>query len=135
MKREATVVLHKGKLCALIVRSEACGDCHACNFGKKEEMHYPLPQGDYKEGDKVMIEISDRALGRATLIAYGLPLVCMLLGLSLGAVLFKAEWAQALSALIALAFGWLIIRATEKKRGRNRIYACRTEKIKNKQEE
>lgn len=135
MKREATVVLHKGKLCALIVRSEACGDCHACDFGKKEEMHYPLPQGDYKEGDKVMIEISDRALGRATLIAYGLPLVCMLLGLSLGAVLFKAEWAQALSALIALAFGWLIIRATEKKRGRNRIYACRTEKIKNKQEE
>ena len=135
MKREATFVLHKGKLCALIVRSEACGDCHACNFGKKEEMHYPLPQGDYKEGDKVMIEISDRALGRATLIAYGLPLVCMLLGLSLGAVLFKAEWAQALSALIALAFGWLIIRATEKKRGRNRIYACRTEKIKNKQEE
>ena len=135
MKREATVVLHKGKLCALIVRSEACGDCHACNFGKKEEMHYPLPQGDYKEGDKVMIEISDRALGRATLIAYGLPLVCMLLGLSLGAVLFKAEWAQALSALIALAFGWLIIRATEKKRGRNRIYACRTEKIKNEQEE
>lgn len=135
MKREATVVLHKGKLCALIVRSEACGDCHACNFGKKEEMHYPLPQGDYKEGDKVMIEISDRALGRATLIAYGLPLVCMLLGLSLGAVLFKAEWAQALSALIALAFGWLIIRATEKNRGRNRIYACRTEKIKNEQEE
>ncbi len=135
MKREATVVLHKGKLCALIVRSEACGDCHACNFGKKEEMHYPLPQGDYKEGDKVMIEISDRALGRATLIAYGLPLVCMLLGLSLGAVLFKAEWAQALSALIALAFGWLIIRATERKRGRNRIYACRTEKIKNEQEE
>lgn len=135
MKREATVVLHKGKLCALIVRSEACGDCHACDFGKKEEMHYPLPQGDYKEGDKVMIEISDRALGRATLIAYGLPLVCMLLGLSLGAVLFKAEWAQALSALIALAFGWLIIRATEKKRGRNRIYACRTEKIKNEQEE
>ncbi len=130
MKREATVVLHKGKLCALIVRSEACGDCHACDFGKKEEMHYPLPEGDYKEGDKVMLEISDRALGRATLIAYGLPLVCMLLGLALGAALFKAEWAQALSALIALAAGWIIIRATEKKRGRNQMYACRTEKLK-----
>ena len=135
MKREATVVLHKGKLCALIVRSEACGDCHACDFGKKEEMHYPLPQGDYKEGDKVFVEISDRALGRATLIAYGFPLVCMLLGLGLGAYLFKAEWAQALCALTALAIGWLIIRATEKKRGRNRMYACRTEKIKNEQEE
>lgn len=130
MKREATVVLHNGKLCALIVRSEACGDCHACDFGKKEEMYYPLPQGNYKEGDKVTIEISDRALGRATLIAYGLPLLCMLIGLALGAALFNAEWAQALSALVSLAAGWLIIRATEKKRGRNKLYACRTEKMK-----
>ena len=135
MKREATVVLHKGKLCALIVRSEACGDCHACDFGKKEEMHYPLPEGNYKAGDKVMIEISDRALGRATLIAYGFPLLCMLLGLLLGAILFNAEWAQAASALSALLIGWLIIRITEKKRGRNQLYACRTEKIKTAQED
>lgn len=130
MKREATVALRKGKLCAVIVRSEACGDCHACDFGKKEEMHYPLTQGDYKEGDKIIIEISDRALGHATLIAYGFPLVCMLAGLVLGAYLFKAEWVQALCALTALAAGWLIIRITEKKRSRNQMYACRAEKMK-----
>ncbi|MBR3928658.1 MAG: SoxR reducing system RseC family protein [Clostridia bacterium] len=129
MKREATVVLHKGKLCAMIERPEACGDCRACDFGRKEKMHYPLSEGNYKEGDKVLIEISDRALGRATLIAYGLPLLSMLLGLTLGAVLFKAEWAQALSALSALLAGWLIIRATEKKRGRNQIYTCRAQKM------
>ena len=130
MKREATVALRKGKLCAVIVRSEACGDCHACDFGKKEEMHYPLTQGNYKEGDKVTIEISDRALGRATLIAYGLPLLCLLIGLALGAAFFNAEWAQALSALVSLAAGWLIIRISEKKRSRNQMYACRAEKMK-----
>ena len=129
MKREATVVQHKGKLCALIVRSEACGDCHACDFGKKEMMYYPLPTGNFNEGDKVEIEISDRALGKATLIAYGLPLLCMLLGLTLGALIFKAEWAQALTALIALLIGWIIIRVTEKKRGKSNTYACRAQKI------
>ena len=129
MKREATVVNHKGKLCALIVRSEACGDCHACDFGKKEIMHYPLPAGTYTEGDKVFIEISERALGRATLIAYGLPLLCFLMGLLIGAVAFKAEWAQALSALVSLLIGWIVIRITEKKRGQSKLYACRAEKI------
>ena len=129
MKREATVVQHKGKLCALIVRSEACGDCHACDFGKKEMMYYPLPTGNFKEGDKVEIEISDRALGKATLIAYGLPLLCMLLGLTLGTLIFKAEWAQALTALIALLIGWIIIRVTEKKCGKSNTYACRAQKI------
>lgn len=131
MKREATVVDHKGKLCAVIVRSEACGDCHACDFGKKEKIYYPLPAGDFKEGDRVSIEISDRALGKATLIAYGLPLLCMLLGLALGAVVFNAEWAQALSALTALLIGWIIIRATEKKRGKSNHFACRAGKIEN----
>ena len=129
MKREATVVNHKGKLCALIVRSEACGDCHACDFGKKETLYYPLPAGNFQEGDKVSIEISDRALGKATLIAYGLPLVCMLIGLALGAVIFDAEWAQALCALITLFAAWLIIRKTEKKRGKSNVYACRAHKI------
>ena len=129
MKREATVVHHKGKLCSLIVRSEACGDCHACDFGKKEMIYYPLPEGRYSEGDKVLIEISDRALSRATLIAYGLPLVCMLLGLLLGALCFKQEWAQAASALAALSVGWLIIRLTEKTRGKSGAYTCRAGKI------
>ena len=87
------------------------------------------PRRRFKEGDKVAIEISDCALGKATLIAYGLPLLCMLLGLALGALIFKAEWAQALTALIALLIGWFIIRITEKKRGRSNVYACRAGKI------
>lgn len=125
MKREATVVSRKGKLCAMIVRSEACGDCHACDFGKKESVYYPLGEGNYKEGDKITLEISDRALGRATLIAYGFPLVSMLAGLLLGALIFTAEWAQALCALAALCSGWIVIRITEKKRAKAKIYACR----------
>lgn len=129
MKREATVKMHSGKLMAMIVRSEACGDCHACDFGQKEEMYYPLPEGSYEEGDPVYVEISDRALGKATLIAYGLPLICLLAGLLIGFALFKAEWLQALTALIFLSVGWTIIKITEKKRRNSETFVCRAGKI------
>lgn len=135
MKREATVKKHAGKLMAEIIRQEACGDCHACDFGRKEAMYYPLPDGHFEEGDKVFVEISDRALGRATLIAYGLPLVCLLAGLLLGSLLFSAEWLQALTALIFLLIGWSIIRATEKKRKNSETFTCRAGRIQQAEEE
>ena len=34
MKREATVVEVNGRLMAEVVRTEACLQCHACQFGQ-----------------------------------------------------------------------------------------------------
>lgn len=126
MKREATVVNVNGKLMAEIVRTEACGQCHACDFGRKQKLHYPLPAGQYSEGDVVTLEVSDRALTRATLLAYGLPFLCLLAGLFAGGLLFRAEWAQALTAVVFLAGGCAYIALTEKKRRKNGKYACQT---------
>ena len=124
MKREATVVNVNGKLMAEIVRTEACGQCRACDFGRKQKLLYPLPTGQYREGDVVTLSVSDRALTRATLLAYGLPFLCLFAGLLVGDLAFRAEWAQALTAIAFLAAGCAYIAATEKKRRRSGKYAC-----------
>lgn len=113
---------------AEITRTEACGECRACQMGQKAIMHYPLPKGDYKEGDTVTLEIGDRMLTRATMIAYGIPLVSLFIGLLIGWALFKAEWAQALTSLAFLAAGSLYIVLTEKKRRTKGTFACSARK-------
>lgn len=125
MKREATVVYYKDKLVAEIVRTDACGQCHACEIGRKDKLHYPLPEGEFKEGDIILIEVSNNAASRASLLAYGLPLICLLAGLFLGWALFSAEWAQALCAILALAAGCAYLAVTEKKRRASGEYACK----------
>ena len=124
MKREATVVNVNGKLMAEIVRTEACGQCHACDFGRKQKLLYPLPAGQYREGDVVTLSVSDHALTRATLLAYGLPFLCLFAGLLVGSLAFRAEWAQALTAIAFLAGGCAYLAVTEKKRRKNGKYAC-----------
>ena len=128
MKREATVVREGDRLVAEIVRTDACGQCHACEFGRKEKLHYPLPAGEYAEGDVIQLEVSDRAVSRASLLAYGLPLACLVAGLLLGWQLFNEEWAQALCAIALLAAGCAYLAVTEKRRRASGAFACRAHK-------
>lgn len=130
MKQEATIVNVNGVLMAEITRSEACGECHACEFGRTQRMHYPLPAGNYREGDTVTLEISDRTASRAALMAYGIPLFCLAVGLILGSALFSAEWAQALTAIAFLAGGCVYLALSEKKRRQSGAYACQTHNTK-----
>lgn len=124
MKRTATVVSVKGTLMAEIVRSEACGDCRACDFGRKEKMHYTLPDGNYKVGDEVDLEIADSSLPRATLIAYGIPLIGVILGLTVGSLFTGAEWARSIAGVIGLFAGLAALKLSEKKRIAKQKYAC-----------
>lgn len=125
MKRTATVVSVKGTLMAETVRSEACGDCRACDFGRKEKMHYTLPEGDYKVGDKVELEIADASLPRAALVAYGIPLIGVIIGLTVGSLFTGAEWARSITGVVGLFAGIAALKLTEKKRLQKEKYACR----------
>ncbi len=125
MKRKATVVEADGKLVAEIRRSDACGHCHACGMANSDRVLYELPEGRYKEGDEVYIEAPISALRKATLWAYGLPLICLLAGLLLGTLVFSDEWAQAACAIISLALGYAFIKLTEKKRRASSAFECR----------
>ena len=124
MKKEATVVSEGGKLYAEIVRSEACQQCRMCSFGKKERMLYKLPEGTYSVGDSVTIELEDRTLTKAVLLAYGMPFIALMAGLILGYLIFDSELMQVLSALLFLACGLVYLWKTEKKRRESGAYEC-----------
>ncbi len=129
MKKTARVVNENGVLMAEVLREEACAHCHGCDLGRKERLLYPLNGEGFREGDEITLELSDRTLSKTSLLAYGLPLACLIAGLLLGSVLFSQEWAQALSAILMLGVGLAVLAATEKKRKANRQYVCRMEKI------
>lgn len=129
MKKTARVVNENGVLMAEVLREEACAHCHGCDLGRKERLLYPLNGEDFHEGDEITLELSDRTLSKTSLLAYGLPLACLIAGLLLGSLLFSQEWTQALSAILMLGVGLAILAATEKKRKADRQYVCRMEKI------
>ena len=113
MKQQATVVMAEGKLMAEIIRPEACSKCRACSYGQKEHMLVPLPEGDFKAGDSVELELSESTFSRATLIAYAFPLAMFLIGLFAASLLTDSEIAMAIAAFASLGIGLLVIRLTE----------------------
>ena len=85
MKREAKVVNVDGRLMAEVVRTEACQQCHACQFGQKERMLVELPEGNYAVGDTVELSLPDARFARASLLAYALPVATLFAGLLIAA--------------------------------------------------
>ena len=124
MKRTARVIEKDGKLVAEVRRTDACGHCHACGLTGNQSVYYDLPEGKFAPGDEVSVDAPQGALGKATLLAYGLPLICLVAGLLLGTALFDTEWAQALTAIIALAAGYTLLKLTERKRRASGEYEC-----------
>ena len=102
-------------LCVTILQSAACGGCAArklCSSAeaKEKEVDVFTPRAaEYRVGQKVVLEgrLTDGRL--AAMIAYGLPLVLLLLALVAGIKLTGSETVGALCALIALALYYSII--------------------------
>lgn len=113
MKQLASVVIENGKPMAEVIRPEACEACHACKYGRTERRLIALPEGDYHEGQQVELELKDGRVGAASLLAYGIPLVLLVIGLLVGAQLFQGELQQALCALGGVAVGLGILRLIE----------------------
>lgn len=53
----AKVVRVNGQLMGEVLRSEACAKCGACSHGLEEKRYYPLPEGEWHEGDQVTISL------------------------------------------------------------------------------
>ena len=129
MTKQAVVVSVDGSLKAEIIRSEACAQCRACEIGQKERVLCELPEGNWNEGDIVTLTLPDRAFTRAALIAYGVPLIALLIGLIVGKLLFESESLQFVSALVFTFLGLVYLIITEKKRKNSGAYECTAEKI------
>ncbi len=114
MKRPGEVTqARNGMLQVTFCRPDACQSCGACEGGKKE--HVIWVRGEAKVGDIAVVDMPDRTVVRASLIAYGVPLVFLLLGLVLGSALFPGnDLAAALGACIGLGGSLLVLKLTEK---------------------
>ncbi|MEG0935284.1 MAG: SoxR reducing system RseC family protein [Clostridia bacterium] len=115
MIAKATVALVDGRLMAEVIRSEACHKCGQCQMGRQEKQHYPLPEGDYHVGDQVEMHLPDETAFPAALIAYGIPLFALLLGLGIAAALKLPDVWQAVVALASAVAGYFVLKALEPK--------------------
>ena len=101
-----------------LLRSGACDQCElnkGCGTGALSRLigRRPRPlvidsEQDCEPGDQVVLELPESALVRASLLLYGLPLLGLLLGGLLAALLALAEWLVTVIALFGLFAGFKI---------------------------
>ncbi|MBR2571733.1 MAG: SoxR reducing system RseC family protein [Clostridia bacterium] len=127
MKRMGTAVMTDSGLMAKVMRSEACQQCGGCQMGQRQEQFYPLPAGQYRPGDPVVIDIPDEGTLPATVLGYGIPLAGLLVGLGIAALLSLPEILQALIALAGAAAGYAVLKALEPKVKANRRFQMKIE--------
>ena len=110
------VVLH-------MVRNSACGSCNACSMAaeSKQMELTALNVCNAKAGDLVAIRLETDSFLSAVAIAYGIPLLCLLIGM-MGSYLLasrllpmQTEAISILGGLILMLLGFLGIRSQEKK--------------------
>ena len=110
--------VQNGMMEVTFCRPEACAACNACEGGKKE--HSIWVRGEGNVGEIAIVDMPDRMVVRASAIAYGMPLVCLLGGMALGhLVTGGGDVGTAVGALPGLAAGMVLLKVTEKhRRGR-----------------
>lgn len=120
MERLGEVTKVEGKWLEItFCRPSDCDKCHACMGGSKT-MTLRL-QGKAKVGDKALVSMPASTITSASLMAYGMPLAGMLIGMFAGSKLLPLE--NSLGTIIGAAIGLLLpiigLVATEKKRRSN----------------
>lgn len=125
MRQNAKIVMHDGRLMAEVVRSEACQNCRACNFGQQERVYIDIGALNCAEGESVYIDIKDGSVSRMSLVAYGIPTALFFAGLMLGAAVTGKDYMLALCALIGLCAGLLAVKIIERYMRRSGRYTPR----------
>lgn len=100
-------------------RPSDCEKCHACMGGDK--MTTLRLEGTANVGDKALVELPASTVTQASMIAYGLPLAGLLLGMLAGDALIPLEHSLGafIGAVIGLGLPLIYLLVTEKKRRSN----------------
>lgn len=129
MRREGKVVAAgDGVVSVCFQRPEACQSCGAC-AGQAQETLVQIP-GNAPVGSRVEVEMPDRQVIKASLLAYVLPLALLLIGIVLGCQFLQSE---ALGVglgvgLMGLSYG--LLRLAEKKLRKARQWQPRIVSVK-----
>lgn len=117
MQRTGEVTAVHGEMLEItFCRPADCEKCNACHGGQKvTKLHI---RGKANVGDAAVVEMPTKTVVQASVLAYVLPLVGLMVGLATGTLLFpnSADIAGILCGLAGLGLMLLIVRLTEGKR-------------------
>lgn len=117
MQRIGEVTAIHGEMLEItFCRPSDCEKCNACHGGSKVmKIHL---RGKANLGDSAVVEMPTSTVVQASILAYGLPLAGLMIGLAAGTLLFpqNADMAGVLCGAAGLGLMLLIVRLTESKR-------------------
>lgn len=117
MERVGEVTAVRGEYVEItFCRPADCGSCHACQ-GARDRMQVTV-KGTAEVGDLAVVDMPASMVMKASLLAYVVPLVGLLVGLAAGTLLFPAQEAVAgvVGGALGLALALGVVGLTEKKR-------------------
>ena len=117
MERTGEVTAVKGEwLEVTFCRPADCEKCNACGMGQKQASL--MVRGKANLGDQAVVSLPSSTVFQASLLAYVLPLIGLLVGLFAGFTLFPQaqDAAGILGALIGLSIPLIYVVLTEKRR-------------------
>lgn len=111
MDQYGVVLRTRGRIADVGIRQRsACAQCGQCELAHetKDLVISAINQAGAKKDDLVRLEMGQGNIVSASLIAYGLPLVALFLGVALGQLLFGQAGAALIGFLgLALAYGFI----------------------------
>lgn len=105
------VEVRDGVLEVCFNRPEACDHCNGC-AGQKHKTLVSI-KGDAPLGSTVDVQMPATQVFKASVLAYGLPIVLLILGLLIGMTVFNSESIAALLGIGSMALSWGALRLME----------------------
>lgn len=106
---------HKDFAFVRITRDSMCGDnCGNCNLCANKEIEIKaINEAGASIGDRVEMEIPEEMGFSAAFLAYGAPMLILLLGIIVGAIL-KAEGIAVIASVVLIALWYVVLMIMEK---------------------
>lgn len=140
MKREGKVIgINKDRAKVALRKHSACGDCGACQLGEENmEMEIDAINVAKAEiGDNVEIDMASPNVLTAAFLAYGLPLISLIIGVVLSNKVFEIiriedkniEIYSLLSGILLMVIAYGYIKHNEKNIKNNSNYVSKITRI------
>lgn len=101
-----------GQIVVCFERPEACAHCGACDSGRHQTA-VKIP-GDAPVGSMVTVDMPEKKVLGASMLAYVIPLAMLLLGIALGTVLFQQEALWAACGFVLMLSSYFVLKGIDR---------------------